>query len=517
MALYSERAEAVAPGFALNAETAPVVAAVCRRLEGHPLAIELAAARTRLLPPAVQLERLEHGFELLAGGTRDAPERHRTLRATLEWSHSLLEPGEQRLYEQLGAFVGGWTLDAAEAVCAGGADVLDGLASLREQSIVGATGTEPRFSMLEPLRRFALEKLDARPEAADVRHRHARHFAALAERLEPNLALGGPGGEFELLEREHGNCRAALRSSLEAGDAETALRLAAALGRFWFVRGYASEGRQWLHDALSLDPDGEPALRAKALLREGVLALRQGDEDAAGGLLEHSLDLLRKVGDDDGVALALNLLGHWQTRRGELMAAHEAFREAAAAYERIGDERGVALMRMNLGGSHLTLGEYDSAAELSAEAIELARAVGDRVNVSVALVNLACARLELGRVEEAGPALREAIELAHSLQFKEQIVYGLEALAAFALARGEPAQSARVLGAAESLRSSIGILLDRFELTVHERTAEGSRRALGDQAFAAAWAEGSRLEPDEAVEYGLAVLAFAAAPVSARS
>jgi predicted ATPase/DNA-binding SARP family transcriptional activator len=497
VALYADRAGAVAPDFVLDVETAPVVAAICRRLEGHPLAIELAAARTRLLPPAAQLERLEHGFELLAGGMRDAPERHRTLRAALEWTYELLDPSEQLLCAQLAVFVGGWTLESAEAVCTGGDDVLDGLVSLREKSMVTRTGIEPRFLMLEPVRRFALEKLEARPEAADVRRRHALHFAGVAERVEPALMQGGHGGEFELLEQEHANCRVALRSSLDSGDAETALRLAAALARFWFVHGYIGEGRQWLHEALALPASVSPALRARALHREGVLAFRQRDEGAARELLEHSLALCREMGDDDGAALALNLLGYWH---------EESFHEAAALYQRIGNARGLAIARMNLGGTRLAQGDYASAAELATEAIELSRTAGDEANRSIALLNLAYALLELGRADEGRPMVQEAVELARSLHFKEQVVYGLEALATFALARGRPGPCARVLGAAETLRQSIGIQLGRYEFASHERTAEAAQSTLGENAFAVEWEKGARLDVDDAVAFGLACL-----------
>ena len=497
VALYADRAEAVATDFALDGDTAPVVAAICRRLEGHPLAIELAAARTRLLPPATQLERLDHGFELLSGGTRDAPERQRTLRATLEWSYSLLNPVEQLLCAQLAVFVGGWTLESAEAVCTGGS-VLDGLASLREKSMVGRAGIEPRFTMLEPVRRFALEKLEAQPEAVDVRQRHARHFADVAERIEPTLTEAGHGGGFELLEREHANCRAALRASIDAADAEPALRLAAALARFWSVRGYIGEGRQWLHEALAIPVDVPPSLKAKALHREGVLAFRQRDEAAARELLDRSLTLYREVGDDEGAGRALNLLGYWH---------EESFHEAAALYARIGNERGLAIARTNLGGMRLAKGDYGAAVELSVEAIELSRAVGDEINRSVTLLNLAYALLELGRADEGRTALREAVELAHSLDFKEQLVYGLEALAAFALERDEPGACVRLLGAAETLRQSIGILLGRYEFAMHERTAEAAQSALGEAVFAAEWDQGSSLELDEAVAYGLECLA----------
>jgi tetratricopeptide (TPR) repeat protein len=348
--------------------------------------------------------------------------------------------------------------------------------------------------MLEPVRRFALEKLEARPEAADVRRRHARHFADVAERVEPALMKGGQSGEFELLEREHPNCRGALRSSLDTGDAETALRLAAALARFWFVHGDIGEGRQWLHEALGLHGQVPPPLRAKALHREGVLAFRQRDERAARELLEQSLALYREEGDNEGVALALNLLGYWH---------EESFHEAAALYARSGNERGLAIARMNLGGSRLAEGDCAAAAVLSTEAIELWRAVGDEVSRSVALLNLAHALLELGRVAEGRAAVREAVELAHTLHFKEQLVYGLEALAAFALAGGEPGPSVRLLGAAETLRQSIGIALGRYEFAIHERTAEAAQSALGEAAFAAEWDEGAHLELDDAVAYGL--------------
>jgi len=333
-ALYVERAAAAKLDFALTDTDAAAVAAICRRLDGLPLAIELAAARVGLLPPRAMLERLDRSLPLLTGGARDLPDRQRTLRATLDWSYDLLDAAEQRLLARLAPFSGGGTLRAIGAICADRGDggavapdaLLDTLASLVEKSLVrqlAATGSGdamPRFTTLATIREYAWERLGAHGEVAALRRRHAAYFLALAEETEPTL-WGGPGQRVGLarLADEHDNLRAALAWALESGDAATALRLTGALGWFWFIHGHWSEGRRWTERALAAGADLEASLRAPALNHLGGFALQQLDHALALPVLEEALALWQTLGDERWIAFTLFRLGH-VARRGRRAA-----------------------------------------------------------------------------------------------------------------------------------------------------------------------------------------------------
>jgi predicted ATPase/class 3 adenylate cyclase len=307
--LFIERARAIKPDFAVTNENAPAIAEICARLDGLPLAIELAAARTRLLPPQAMLKRLDSRLKLLTGGARNLPERQRTLRGAIEWSHGLLAPEEQTLFARLAVFAGGRTLEAIEAVCdpGGELDVFDGVESLLEKSLLrqeeGPDG-EPRFVMLETIHEFARERLEEGGEAEEVKRAHAEFFLALAEETEPELRGPRQFSWFERLETEHDNLRAALSWSLETGNAELRLRIGGALRWFWNVRGYAGEGWRWVAAGLSGGEAAPAAVRAEALLGLGDLAQRQGDYERATEDLEASLALCREAGDRSGEARA---------------------------------------------------------------------------------------------------------------------------------------------------------------------------------------------------------------------
>ena len=277
MALFVQRARLVRPDFALTERNARAIAEICARLDGLPLALELAAARVRLLPPEVLAVRLERRLALLTGGARDLPARQRTLRDTIAWSYDLLDPDEQRLFRRLAVFAGGCTLEATEAICGAGLDVLDRLASLVDQSLMrGETTEDPageaRFAMLETVREYAHERLEVSWEAEVLGRRHADFFLALAEEAEPKLTGREQGVWLARLEEEHANLRAVLSRARERGEWETLLRLAGALGHFWIVRGHLSEGQRWLEEALSHRGRGSAKAQAKALLAAGTVA-----------------------------------------------------------------------------------------------------------------------------------------------------------------------------------------------------------------------------------------------------
>jgi predicted ATPase len=313
VALFVERARAVRPDFSITNESAPAVAEICVRLDGLPLAIELAAARVTMLPPRAMLQRLGSRLKLLTGGARDLPERQRTLRATIEWSHALLDEGEQLLFGRLAVFSGGRTLQAIEAICDAEGDLpmdaFEGVSSLLDKSLLrqeeGPDG-EPRFVMLETVHEFAREMLEQSGEADEIKRVHAQYFLTLAEEAYPELKGANQLEWLKRLEAEHDNTRAALSWALERKEVEVALRLGGALWEFWSMRGYQSEGRRWLEEALAIDGRGSPELRAMALAGVGNLAEDQGDYDRAQEACEEGLELLAHEAREPSEAKSLS-------------------------------------------------------------------------------------------------------------------------------------------------------------------------------------------------------------------
>jgi predicted ATPase/DNA-binding SARP family transcriptional activator len=489
--LFVERARAVRHDFALSAENVAAVGELCRRLEGLPLAIELVAARTRLLPPTMLLARLRGRLDVPSAELRDLPARQRTLRATIDWSYGVLEPAEQRLLARLAVFTGGCTLEAIDAVCGAGDDLVDLLGALADKSFLRRTGEqEPRFWLLETVREYALERLELSGELDERRRRHASYFLALAERAEPDLV--GPK-QVELLDRlqaDHENMRAALAWSA-AGDVALHCRLAAALGRFWHVRGYVGEGYRILRGAVELGA-GEPAwVRAKVLDRAAALALWHGRHDVAPALLEESTALYRRIGDSNGIAHSLLLLGTAAAFAGDYDRAIAVMTEAAELHRSIGNMRYVAVAVGNVGASELNRDNYARAAALFAEGLELSRQVGDTLSVSVALVNLGIARIHAGEPEGTRELFEEALSLSQELGFKEQIVCAIMGLALLALGDDDAERSAELMGAADAIASVSALKLQRFEVRVHDELLAELRSRLGEERYAQAWSNGS--------------------------
>jgi len=371
VALFVQRVRAIQPAFALNDDNAEDTAAICRRLDGLPLALELAASRMRLLSPRGLLARLERGLPLLAGGMRDLPERHQTMRATIAWSYDLLHRGEQALFRRLAVFAGGCTLEAIEAVCAteGGdldGDVLTWTEGLLDNSLLRrqepeqgteAGREEPRLEMLRTVREYALERLEATPEAARTRALHAAYFLELAQSAEPELA--GPRQDLwlERLEQEHDNMRAALRSARETNDAELEGRLAGALAPFWWRHGHTTEGRGWLESALAQGDLLPATVRAKVLYEAGAAAYDQGEYDRAGLLAEQSRKLYDEAGDRAGTAQALNVLGMIAIDQTEYARATLLYEQSLALQRGLGRQRDVAVVLCNLGNVALRQGD----------------------------------------------------------------------------------------------------------------------------------------------------------------
>ncbi len=446
--LFVARAQAVLPSFALDAENASAVAAICQRLDGLPLAIELAAARSALLPSQALLARLSSRLGLLTGGARDLPDRQRTLRATIEWSYDLLDDGERRLFGQLAAFAGGWTLAAAEAVCVTaegssapslGMDVLNILHSLIDKSLVRrieAADDAPRFTMLETIREYGLECLATRDGEAMLR-RHAAFFLTLAERA--GAALGGDGhvAWLDRLETEHENLRAALHWFIRRGhDPVAGVQLAGSLAPFWEARGYLREGRAWLEEALQASSPEEYALRARALGGAGRLAFRQGDHDAAQALLAESLMLARRVGDDHLAAHALFNLGNVAWQHGDLATADALCEESLALARRAGDRGTIAHVLGRLGGIAWDHGTYARSRTLLEESLALRRQQGDRQQIAHSLYSLGHVAWTQGDWGAAEAYDAESLALARELGETQAIAHALNNLGLVARATG---------------------------------------------------------------------------------
>jgi predicted ATPase/DNA-binding SARP family transcriptional activator len=499
--LFAVRARAVAPGFRRPSEEADDVGELCRHLDCLPLAIELAAARTRQYSPAELLTQLPDRLELAGNGARDLPARQRTLRATIDWSHELLAPQEQTLFARLAVFAGGCTVGAAAAVCDAGRRQIASLVakSLLYEHLGGTGGV--RYSMLDTVREYAFERLEASGELDAVRGRHADHFAALAE------ASGGASSAPEdaaLIEEEHDNLRAAIDWSHEAGPVDLELRLVAALAIFWAVRDHLQEGLARVGAALRRGSEGPALLRAKALEGGSRLALRMGDYEQAELLAAESLAIYRSLDDEAGIASALSRLGAAVSSRGDVARAIALDEESAARYRELGDERGLAVVLSNLGYRLLVQGEYEQAKLRCEEALSIARKQGDLSGMPLPLINLGLAWFLQQRYGEAFACFRQGLELSDELGHFVPLIYCLDGLAAVFAATGNPEQAATIVATVQAAAETTKASLEPFEQEIHDRTVKATRQALGAEAFAAAWAAGRQLTVDEATARALA-------------
>jgi len=546
VALFVQRAQAARPDFRLRAENAGAVGEICARLDGLPLAIELAATRVKLLEPEAMVARLGHRLQLLTGGPRDMPERQRTLRDTITWSYDLLAANEQRLFRLLAVFVGGCTLDAAAAVAnaAGGidADHFETVASLIDKSMLlklEASG-ELRFGMLETIQEYGADSLTAAGEEPAVRRAHAAHYLALAEEAEPHLRGPEQGAWLERLESEQGNLRAAMRWLLDDGQPEAALRLGGSLGRFWYVRGHLAEGRRWLEEALERG-GADPAERARALRIAAMLANYVGDLDRAEALAGEGLALSREGRDERGIAgslaalaLATRSRGRYDESRrayeesvailrglgersqlaevlarlstaaiqeGDFAAARAAGQESLDLFRRLGDAEGVAYSLSALGFALLAQGSEAESERLLEEALEAAKAVGNRRHTSRALQGLGLAAMRRGDHRAARGRLEEAAAIVS--EFGDRWFLGVYCLPALATAHhvdGRAEKAVLLLGAADALREAIGAPVSPWLADGHDSTVAATRAALDAERFAAAWSRGRGMTPEEALE-----------------
>jgi predicted ATPase/DNA-binding CsgD family transcriptional regulator len=513
--LFVERASAVASNFALGERNAEAVAEVCRKLDGIPLAIELAAARVRVLSVAQISERLERSFRLLATDSRTAVPRQRTLRATIDWSYGLLSDTERTLFRRLSVFSGGFTLGAAEKVYSGEGpeedEVLDHLSRLVDKSLVLVVeqgGEEARYRLLETVRQYGWEKLSESGEAAEIRRRHAALFLELAEAAEP--AIMGPGQEawVERLEVEHDNLRAALGWLREEGEAERGLRLAGALGRFWWFRGYFSEGRAQLGE-LTGATSGRTAARAKALHTLGVLIYRSadysaGDQDVARSSLVESVEIYRELGDGPRATAVLSELGYLSAEAGDWETARSSLEQSLRLTRQSGDEHGIALTRSYLGIMAVLRGEHDSARAHLEESLEVLRRLGELPEVKVCSFYRGLLACDEGNYATARARFAETVEDAPLLQlYRYAVPWVLQGYAKLATGEGHHARALRLAGAAAALHQTLGQSVGLASKAYFRRSLEPAWRALGEQEGKAAFEEGQAMTFEEALVYAL--------------
>lgn len=549
VALFVARARAVRPDFTLNGESGGPIAEVCHRLEGIPLAIELAAARSKLFGPQALLLRLDQRFAVLKGGPRDLPERQQSLRAALDWSYELLKPDERRLLRRAAVFARSFTLESAEAVCdmdhTIGIAVADGLEALLDHSLLQSRTTAEggtRFAMLDTIREYALARLQLEEQPTGLpralRRQHVVHFVGLAEAAESRLRGAHQPEWLRRLEAEHDNLRAALTSCLESQDGELGCSLAGALWEFWLMHGHLSEARKWLEAVLAL-PGGAGPARAKALCGAGVMARFQGDFVAARARLVESEALWRETGTDWGLANALTYLGTTERYVADPEAGRAHLDESVVLWRRLGDRWGLALALSARAGLANDEGDYDGARAFREESLGLYRAAGDhdgearaliglgevarckgedqraqecyeqglerfrelgsRLHVAVALQNLGHVRNRLGDQSEALSYFLESLALFRALGHQVGIAAGLAGVAGVKIAQGQPRAAARLLGAAEHIVEALGTMLAAADRVDWKRNQQAAEEALGLEAFTAARTEGGRLSLEHAL------------------
>jgi predicted ATPase/DNA-binding CsgD family transcriptional regulator len=516
--LFVARAQAANEGFALTDDNAAAVAAICARLDGLPLAIELAAARTNVLPPAALLARLERRLPLLTGGTRDAPARQRTMRGAIGWSYDLLLPSEQQFLRRLAVFVGGFNLEAAAAVATAPAgtdvDLLDRVTALVEQSLVrpiGGPDDEPRFTMLETLREFGLDELAATGEMEATSAAHAAWHLEFGERALARLDVVLDPAVLDRLDADRPNFRAAFGWLIDHGEGDASLRLALALWPLWYVRGPLAEGRAWFDRALALD-DAPTALRAEALFSAAWLANEQADNAHGIVLIEEALRISQRLDDATGIGRALYVYGNIVSDAGNQRRGTALLEDAVAAFRAGGDRSWLACGLNDLGVALLWQQDFDRAAPILEEALVLQRELGDPVASVMTLQNVGAVAQARGDLPGAAALMRESLELAIGQGNKRAIASALESLAVVAAGCRRGTQAARLFGAAAGLREVIGAPIPPAQRERREHNFAAARATVDEATFAAAWAEGRALPLEQAIAEADAITGASPAP-----
>jgi predicted ATPase/DNA-binding XRE family transcriptional regulator len=553
VALFVDRAQAARPDFVLTQDNASSIAAICHRLDGLPLALELAAARIRLFPPQALLGRLSPSLDLLTGGARDRPTRQQTLRATIDWSYSLLSPEEQTLFARLSVFAGGCTLAAAEAVCTTEEDrsiaLLDGVASLIQKSLVRQDGErESRFGMLETIREYAAEKLEERGEAQEIQRRHALYFLEFAESIRPQLDGPGQIDGLNRLEEELSNLRVAVDWTCRHGEIEVGLGLAIA-SEYLYMRGHRAETSGWFEKLLAAEGGKgtrvSPSLRAVALQLAASYALSaQGNAERSRSLTEESIALIGQLRDTREIAYRLQGAGQLLGEQGDDARAVAVLDQALSMFKELDDKAGVAVVLIDLGNIARAQGDAERLIELCEESLRLCREVGNRQYVAYALHNLGVAAWMLGDLDRARVLCEEALELNQQIGFvaeraemldslalivrdqrdlveaEKLLAEGLrlcrtgtsragatavclEGMAGVAAVRGRVERAGALFGAVHALRERTGRSIWPINRRVSERDLAAARQALGEVRFTEAWEEGRAMTEEQAIDYAL--------------
>jgi predicted ATPase/class 3 adenylate cyclase len=516
--LFVARAQAAKNDFALREADAAAIAEICRRLDGLPLALELAAARVAVLTPQALLARLGDRLKLLTGGARDTDERQRTLRATIEWSHDLLSKPEQTLFTLLSVFVDGCRIDGAESVCnpddSLAIDLLDGLQSLIEKNLLRQrTGDddEPRYWMLETIREYGLERLVASGEVDRLRDRHARHYLEIAERAKPQLTGSEQVFWLRRVQGELDNLRSAFTRFVDTSSAEGLLRLATALWRALWLGGNITEAREWLQLALASDGSSGNPLRIEALRAAAFLAMWQGAHGDQSAFAGQALALARASGDKTLLAGALVTAGHAAASRSDYEAAEPLLEESLGLAREVGDTRAVCMALGSLGTLYRTTYRQDRARQVWQESLPLIRAVGDRYGTAIVLFGLAFAAIEEDHADDASPLLVEALALSNELKYQEGIGYFFQGAAGVAAARHDATRAATILGRMRALHAELAFKPNRDDQRLSTQIAETARADLGGDAYEAALAAGAQMTLEQGIAY--ASEQFAAPPL----
>lgn len=506
--LFIDRALDAQPDFTVTADTAVTIAEICRRLDGMPLAIELAASRSRVFSPQALLQRLDSRLALLTGGPRDAPARQKTLRATIEWSYDLLGEAEQRLFRWLGVFVGGFTLEAAQAVCGStgemAIDVVDGVSGLVDKSLLRpreAGAGEPRFIMLETIREYALDRLTQSGDAEACHGAHAIYFEALVEQAEPHLTGPEQGVWLAQLEAEYDNLRATLEWASERDNPEPGLWLATGLRWFWTTRGHLREGRAWLDRLLRVDIEGALSLRAEAASVAGTLAFRLGDAAAATVWHEQALALYRAAGAERGEASALSNLGHQALAQGDYDRAEAYLAESLSRFRAQGSDGDAAIALNALGEIGRLRGDDRQSIDGYEESLRLGRLTGHQVLTAVVLANLGFMALRQQAYRRADGYFRESLTISREIGYLEHFGIGFVGLAGVSLGQGQPDRSMRLVGAADALLEAVGHPLEAADRADYDRIVAAAHDGLGEVRAVALQVEGRAMTLEEALAY----------------
>jgi len=534
IALFTQRAQDARPDFSLTLLNVETIAEICVRLDGLPLAIELAAARLKLLSPQMILKWLsgaegQSRFSILSGGARDLPARQQTLRNAIAWSYNLLDEEEKTLFRRLSIFVGGCTVEAAAMVCAPresdaqparslvAPSILDGLSSLIDKSLLTQqelTSGDPRFVTLQTIREFGLECLADSGEREAMQTEYAAYFLSVAENAERGLVGPQQLDWLNRLEAEHDNLRAVLAWAIERADTEVGIRVAAAIWRFWFARGYFSEGRRWIEQSLRTYPDASGQVKAKALRGLGGIAWSQGDYAASRTFQEESLEIYRGLNYPRGVAASLNNLAVLAREQGDLSAARALLVESLAIRRQLGDPREIAVSLNNVGMVAREQGDLEPARAFAEEGLALAQQLGFKQVLATSMDTLGHVEHAQGNLQAAESLFKKSLAGFRELDTKREIAGAFEGLAIVVSEQGSAERAARFMGVAEAIRESIGAPVAGSLRAESERNIAAVRAQLDEKTFADAWASGRALSLDQAIQYALGKTFHAPAPIS---